>query len=276
MAERKSIIPLIEACYDNFTQSEKSIADFFINNKQDGDFSIKSVSERLFLSEASLSRFAKKCGLSGYRELVYQYRYSLEESKHIVTRSTKTVMETYWEILNMTYNRRDERQIERIVRCFDKYKRVVVAGIGNSGLVASEMESRFMRVGVDIDSLTETDRIRMQTIFLDESSLVFGLSVSGKTEAVLFLLREAHKRNAKTVLITTRDRKEYHDFCDEIVLSAYTNQLEAGNIVSPQLPLLLMTDVIYNEYLCQNQNEKSAFHDDTLRVLHDNDDSEML
>ena len=65
MAERKSVIPLIEACYDNFTQSEKSSADFFINNTQDGDFSIKSVSERLFLSEASLSRFAKKCGLSG-------------------------------------------------------------------------------------------------------------------------------------------------------------------------------------------------------------------
>lgn len=58
----KSVIPVIESNYVNFTTVERSIADFFIYNREQMDFSAKSVAGKLFVSEASLSRFAKKCG----------------------------------------------------------------------------------------------------------------------------------------------------------------------------------------------------------------------
>ena len=58
----KSLVPIIESNYENFTAVEKSIADYFIQNKEQTDMSAKVVAERLFVSEASLSRFAKKCG----------------------------------------------------------------------------------------------------------------------------------------------------------------------------------------------------------------------
>ena len=66
----KNIIPHIESIYNSFTPLEKTIADFFINNTEKIDLSSKSVSSRLYVSEASLSRFAKKCGYKGYREFV--------------------------------------------------------------------------------------------------------------------------------------------------------------------------------------------------------------
>ena len=69
----KSVVPIIESNYDNFTTVEKNIADFFIQNQKKTDLSAKAISEQLFVSEASLSRFAKKCGFRGYREFVYQY-----------------------------------------------------------------------------------------------------------------------------------------------------------------------------------------------------------
>ena len=74
----KSVVPIIESNYDNFTTVEKNIADFFIQNRERVDFSARSVAERLFVSEASLSRFAKKCGYRGYREFVYQYEQTLD------------------------------------------------------------------------------------------------------------------------------------------------------------------------------------------------------
>lgn len=55
----KNIIPHIEAIYETFTPLEKTIADFFIYNEEKVELSSKSVSKRLFVSEASLSRFAK-------------------------------------------------------------------------------------------------------------------------------------------------------------------------------------------------------------------------
>ena len=62
----KSVVPIIESNYNNFTMVEKNIADFFIHNEEKMDLSSKSVSKRLYVSEASLSRFAKKCGYPGY------------------------------------------------------------------------------------------------------------------------------------------------------------------------------------------------------------------
>ena len=77
----KSVVPVIESNYDKFTTVEKTIADFFIQNKEKSDFSVKAVSERLFVSKASLVRFAQKCGYHGYKEFIYQYEDSLIE-KH--------------------------------------------------------------------------------------------------------------------------------------------------------------------------------------------------
>ena len=75
----KSVVPIIKMNYDNFTAVEKSIADFFIQNQEKVELSSKAMADRLFVSEASLSRFAQKCGYRGYREFVYQYETTFVE-----------------------------------------------------------------------------------------------------------------------------------------------------------------------------------------------------
>ena len=65
--------------YENMTSVEQSIADFFINNEAKIDFSARNISRILYISNASLSRFAKKCGYKGYRELIYDYEKELQE-----------------------------------------------------------------------------------------------------------------------------------------------------------------------------------------------------
>ena len=77
----KSVVPIIKMNYDKFTAVEKSIADFFIQNQEKVDLSSKAISDRLYVSEASLSRFAQKCGYRGYREFVYQYEVTFVEKK---------------------------------------------------------------------------------------------------------------------------------------------------------------------------------------------------
>ena len=81
----KSVIPVIESNYENFTALEKNIADFFMKNEEKMDFSAKEIAKHLFVSEASLSRFAKKCGFRGYREFIYQYEESFEEKNKELT-----------------------------------------------------------------------------------------------------------------------------------------------------------------------------------------------
>ena len=70
--------------YHNETKQsiEKSIGEFFITNKAIRNFSSKKISGLLYVSEASLHRFAKKCGYKGYREFIYSYEKDIENEKN--------------------------------------------------------------------------------------------------------------------------------------------------------------------------------------------------
>lgn len=141
------------------------------------------------------------------------------------------------------------------------------AGKGSSGLAAREMRLRFMRIGVDINSIQDPDLMRMQAVFQKEGCLVIGISISGESEDVFYLLEESKKRGADTILITGKNRDDYENICDELVLIASRKYLDHGNVISPQFPILIMLDLIYSYYLEHDKKKKETMHDDTVRAL---------
>lgn len=263
----KSVIPIIEANYKNFTSVEKNIANFFRNNEEIMDFSAKSISNRLFVSEAALSRFAKKCGYRGYREFIYQYEQNLTERNLKIVGNAGSVLNIYQELLNKTYSLIDQKQIMRICEYMADASRVFVCGKGSSGLAAMEAESRFMRIGVDIDSITDSDIMRFQTVFQNSKSMVIGISVSGMTESILYSLQQAHEKKSKTVLITAHKNGRISSYCDEIVLIPSLKYLNYGNVISPQFPILIFLDIIYSYYVSMDKIRMQVLHTSTLRAL---------
>ena len=263
----KSVIPIIESNYENLTTVEKSIADFFIKNQEKSDFSSRSISERLFVSEASLSRFAQKCGYRGYREFIYQYEETFVEKNQPITGHTRMALNAYQELLNRTYSLINEPQIIRICRYLKRAGRVFVCGLGSSGLAAREMEMRFMRIGINIYSIQDSNLMRMRAVFQNETSVIVGISISGGGKDMLYLLRESHKSGAKTILITARNRGDHEEFCDELLLVPALRSLENGNVISPQFPVLVMLDVLYAYYVEQDKSRKEIWRGDTLKAL---------
>lgn len=263
----KSIVPIIEEKYESFTNVEKNIADFFIHNQEKIDISAKALSKKLFVSEASLSRFAKKCGYKGYREFIYQYEKTFVEEKNSITGNTRMVLNAYQELLNKMYALEDKEQIKRICQYLSEASRVFVCGKGSSGHAASEMELRFMRLGVNIRAVLESDHMRMQTVFQDENSLVIGLSIGGMRKDVLYLLKESKKKGAKTILITANKNISFSEFCTEVVFVPSWKELNYGNVISPQFPLLLILDIIYANYQEKDRQLKEKMHSDTVKAL---------
>lgn len=217
--------------------------------------------------EATLSRFAKKIGYRGYQEFIYQYENTFEEKEEKITGNTKIVLNAYQEVLNKTYNLVDEAQIGRIVGYLNKADRVLVCGCGSSGLSAKEMEIRFMRIGIDVDSMTDSDMIKMASVFQNRRSLIFGFSISGEREEVTYLLREAYNKGAKTVLFTTNNGKKFSEYYSEVVALSSLRHLNYGNVISPQFPILIILDIIYAYYVEQNKYIREGMHDSTLCAL---------
>ena len=70
MVIQKELIPIIESNLDKMTATERDIAAYFLNNRKLENVTTQFLCEELHVSKASLTRFSKKCGFSGFREFL--------------------------------------------------------------------------------------------------------------------------------------------------------------------------------------------------------------
>lgn len=265
----KSAIPLIESSYSSLTVTEKQVAQYFLNENEPDDYSLKNVAAILAVSEATLVRFSQKCGFKGYREFIYQYEKSLMAKKPTenITESSLQVLDAYQELLSKSYSLIKEDQIFRAARMISQAKRVYVGGIGSSGYAAREMAYRFMRVGLGIEAFDDVDMMRMIAVFRNEDDLVVGLSLSGDHAVLLDYLRISKEHGAKTMMITSNSFEYLNNDIDEVILVPSLLHLNHGSLISPQFPLLVMIDILYAAYMRYHRDEKKRLHDETLKAL---------
>jgi len=264
-----SVIPIIESNSDNFTNVEKRIASFFINNKEELDFSAQNISNQLYVSEAALSRFSQKIGFLGYREFIFQYKKTLNKETKVVEGYIKEALNTYEELLNKSYTLIDSEQIKRIVHLFNQKTRIFVYGMGSSGLAANEMKMRFTRLGMDVEAITDSHMLAVNFVRLNENCIVMGISVSMVTKEVLSALDMAKKRGANTILVTSKKPDAEQESYDEVLLVAVRKNLDYGNIISPQFPVLIMIDILYASYIRENKKQSEETYGSTLHVMLD-------
>lgn len=258
-----SIVPKIEAGYEKFTDVEKLIADFFISNREKADFSARSIAGRLHVSEASLSRFAQKLGYRGYREFIYSYQPAVEEAK-MVGPETLSVLNAYRELLHKTYSLVSEDQIRRVAKRIAGKKRIFLYGFGSSGLAAQEFKLRLLRLGLDVEAITEFHQLVMNEARISESSLVIGISLSGATREVTDAMKRGAQRGAGTVFITSSAASGEQTSFDDTVLVAVKKNLQYGNVISPQFPVLVVLDLIYAALLKDNVRSTETHYDAAL------------
>ncbi len=261
----------IRNVYEDLTPVEKSVADFFLNNTKQMDFNSKKLSKLLYVSEATLSRFSKKCGYKGYRELIYVYLKDLDgcvKEKDISTLSAR-VRDTYLKLLEESYDLLDETQMKRLANLVNQCRRVCVYGMGSSGFVANEFKLRFMRTGLYVEAITDSQIIQMNSALVNEENLVIAISLSGKTKEILSGIRLAKENHAKVVLITANKNVKEKEFCDEVVYVAMMKNLDFGTMISPQFPVLVMIDIFYTYYFQNDSYFKARKHRETLSALHE-------
>ena len=263
----------IREAYENLTKSEQQVADYFLENNAISDFSSKHISLLLYVSEATLSRFAKKCGFKGYREFVYMYEldfkdYFTEKEEKEISDITRSVRKNYKDIMVKAFDLIDEDQMRRIASKLSSTEYTVpVYGMGSSGYVAREFQLRFMRLGLDVIAITDSQMIAMNASLVKRGSLVLAFSISGTTKVVIDGIKKAKQNGARVVLFTSSKDKKLQELCDEIVEVAYLNELETGTKISPQISLLVLLDVLYSYYFANDSYFKAEKYKRTLSAL---------
>ena len=256
---KPDIATIIDLHFEELTELEQEIARYFLQPEtiQD-DLSSQQVTQKLHISQAALTRFAKKCGFTGYREFVFQYQHQANKQdthSHKHSPLTKRVLRSYSIMREQTQDLIDEEQLERVAQLIDDAERVYFFGTGSSGLIAREMKLRFMRLGVVCEALTDQDGFAWTTSIMDENCLVLGFSLSGTTQSVLDSLLDAMEMGAKTILFTSAPNKNSQAYTETVLVASHSQSSYIQRI-SAQLPMLILIDLIYAYFLEINRESK--------------------
>ena len=256
---KPDIATIIDLHFEELTELEQEIARYFLQvDTIVDDLSSQQVTQKLHVSQAALTRFAKKCGFTGYREFVFQYQHQASKQdthSHKHSPLTKRVLRSYSNLREQTQDLIDEAQLERVAQLIENAERVYFFGTGSSGLIAREMKLRFMRLGVVCEALTDQDGFAWTTSIMDENCLVLGFSLSGTTQSVLDSLLDAKEMGAKTILFTSAPNKNSQAYTETVLVASHSQSSYIQRI-SAQLPMLILIDLIYAYFLEINRESK--------------------
>ncbi len=205
----------MQLLYDDMGKSEKKVADWLLSHP--GEILPYSITELASLSdssEATIVRFSKRLGYSGYQEL----KLSLaQEKENRVISPNISSSDSCFEILEKVCNdaylslERTKRllvadSMTAAANVIASARKCVLIGLGSSASVASDAANKFLRAGCNTYAYGDT---HMQTIAisqLGEGDAVIGISQSGSSKDIVDGLRLAKSHGVTTISVTGNER----------------------------------------------------------------------
>ena len=259
--ENSRLFAQIRSKYTQMTSVERLIADYILSMPPASDLTPTQTAETLYVSKASLSRFAQKLGFHGFQEFIYCYTADLEslnltKSLHP---SDRKVCEDYAYILSESQKNIEEASLKKAVEMICESKRILIYGDGLSGYAAKEFMIRFKRLGFLVEAYTDDFMMQTNSAMAQSATLVIGISLCGNTRNTILGLKKAQENGAKTLLITSLHEKK-HKF-DTVLYAASMPRMNSGMFISPQMPILFIIDLLFGRITHMDDSYIANYHD---------------
>ena len=239
--------------YDDMGKSEKRVADWLLSHPGEVlPYSITELAELSESSEATIVRFSKRLGYSGYQEL--KLSLAREHESRVVS-PTVTAEDSCFEILEKVCNdaylslERTKRLLvaDAMTAAAEKIaaaRKCVLIGLGSSASVAVDAANKFLRAGCNSYAYGDT---HMQTIAISQltaGDVVIGISQSGSSKDIVDGLRLARSRGASTIAVTGTERSPIVRQSD-IVLLTDTEEVRHGSVaLNSHISRLMVLDAL--------------------------------
>lgn len=222
--------------------------------------SIADLAERAGTSTATVTRFCRVLGFSGYAELrvalaaeggrAEQARWATDIDREIepgdpLDRVLGVVASADSRAIQETAARLDLDRIDRVAGAVAEAGRVELVGLGSSGTAARELAFRLERIRVPCWFRPDAHTALTNAALLRPGDVAVGLSHSGRTREVVEVLAEAREQGALTVAVTSFDRSPLAQAADVVLTTAVhetTFRLAALSALHSQL---LVLDLVY-------------------------------
>jgi DNA-binding MurR/RpiR family transcriptional regulator len=223
--------------------------------------SITELAERAGTSAASVTRFCRMIGYSGYSPL----RVGIAEDVGRggaqaawiadIGRSfgpddppeeiRNTLFNTHMMSLQTTAALIDMPTAARIAKTIVMARHLDVYGVGGSALTALEMEARLYRIGIRVHAWSEIHDGLTSAAILDHQCVAIGISNTGRTEETIQMLTVAKAAGAHTVAITANPESPLAKLADDVLIAASPHGYLQPADLSARHCQLFVVDLLY-------------------------------
>lgn len=264
-----SVFEIISGQYFQLTNSEKKVADYVLGHRIDAQYmSISELAEECGVADATISRFCRRLGLTGYNSFKLELAKASMANRggHAVSDtasvdsgnrfmdSCKKLRNENVAALDQTMRLLEPKQVARAADLLQNAKRVVCMGQGGSMVLAQEAWTIFSTISPKF-SFVPDSHLQINTLALmGENDVVLFFSYSGSTRDLQDILEVAKQRSVKIILISRFPKSPGGQSAD-VVLQCGANEgpLQAGSVTA-RIAQLFVLDVLYQE-LCLRDPE---------------------
>lgn len=252
----------IEASNDKFTPAMQRVAEVLRDNPAIVlDMSISGMAATCDTSVASVIRFCRVLGLSGYRQLrmslatelgreAAQFRSGMTMGAEIAKSDSLQEVASKVATLEMlaideTVTNLDFAALDRVVAALDKAQRILLFGIGASQFVAQDLQHKLFRIGRNAFLLSDPHEAWSAALLSPPDTVALGFSHSGETTDTVRYLEIAGSSGALTVAVTGSPDSALAEAANERLIShARESRLRAGAMVS-RIAQLAIVDCLF-------------------------------
>ena len=218
MSEARSVLGVICSFYDSFFEAEKKIADYIMEHKaQAVDMTVGELARASGTSDATVSRFCRRCGFKGFqslklalaREVLREEQDSRKVTNDIdrenLSQSLNNILANKVAELTETVRMMDIHSLEEILKKLEKARMVQLAAVGNTIPVALDGAFKFNQLGIPSVAGDIWETQAAYTFNLGPEDVVLLISNSGFSRR-LNTLAQGAKENGSTLVLITNNR----------------------------------------------------------------------
>ena len=266
----------IKLLYGQMGKAEKQIADWIESNPgKIISLSIVELAELCRCSEATIVRFSKRLGMSGFQEL----KISLASegggaavNTHITAEDGayqmyEKVCNDIYLSLEQTKKSLDPVALSRAAEAICSANKVDLYGLGNSASVALDGAHKFLRAGILAVSYSDNHMQVIAASQLKKGDVAIAVSHSGSSKDIVEALAIAKEKGAVTIAITNAGKSPVVKHSD-FVLSTSSEETKYNILgLNSRLVQLAIIDALYYYVVYNRSTEARGSIDATERAL---------
>ncbi len=255
----------IRQLYPTLAQNDRKLADFLLTNpEQARHLSSQKLAQQTGVSQSAVVKFAQKLGYKGFpalkqalSEIVAAPEQAVTLHNQILsTDSLKTVGEKLLAekaaALRATLDINSEQRLTDALDMLRSARRVILTGLGASGLVVKDLAYKLLKIGVMAVSETDMHAQLAAVQALDSRDLLLAISFSGERREINLAAEEAQRCGAKVLALTSFTPNSLQQRADHCLYTISEEPAIRSAAISSSTAQYALTDLLFMAMIQQD------------------------